>query len=186
MNNFMVFDFFIEVISYLFCEVFSRKASGSNKSILRKIVSAILFLLFVSIFILIVVAIIFVVMYILKFSTNIFVVVSTILLLSAVVVGVSILLLILSEHLLEFESIEDEMTFSKHKVIAVLQETKKDCFVLADFNSYAGIYPSVYKMHGLRYGLLDLYSKSTWYRKIFLESNDIKIQRIKTNQQKHK
>lgn len=115
-----------------------------------------------------------------------------ILVLSLTIIIVNILLLIiLPKYLLEFESFEDEMDFSykngfsRHTVILILQQTKNDCFVLARFCGYLGIRPAVYKKHGKRIGLIDIYKENIYYKTFYLYESDanknysVRVYRIK-------
>jgi len=168
-----IFGLFFKLIENLFCEVLPRKICGKNKTVLSRIMSAIIIFLLTGLSIITVIVAAFALFFILDSPTNIINSI-IILVLSLTIIIVNILLLIiLPKYLLEFESFEDEMDFSykngfsRHTVILILQQTKNDCFVLAYFCGYLGIRPAVYKKHGKRIGLIDIYKENIYY-KIFI------------------
>ena len=65
------------------------------------------------------------------------------------------------------------------------QQTKNDCFVLAYFCGYLGIRPAVYKKHGKRIGLIDIYKENIYYKTFYLYESDanknysVRVYRIK-------
>lgn len=186
-----IFKLFFNLIEEFFCEVLQSRILGKNKTILFRIISALTILLSAGIFIIAVVVAGIALIFVIDFSSNLFQSVITIVLALSTIIGIICLLIVLPKHLLEFESFKDEMDFSNrkgisnHTVLLILQQTKKDCFVLAHFDGYIGIRPAVYKMHGKRIGLLNIYKENIYYKDINLcnfedkESNNIRVCRIK-------
>lgn len=186
-----IFGLFFKLIENLFCEVLPRKICGKNKTVLSRIMSAIIIFLLTGLSIITVIVAAFALFFILDSPTNIINSI-IILVLSLTIIIVNILLLIiLPKYLLEFESFEDEMDFSykngfsRHTVILILQQTKNDCFVLAYFCGYLGIRPAVYKKHGKRIGLIEIYKENIYYKTFYLYESDanknysVRVYRIK-------
>lgn len=191
-----IFFLFFEVIKYFFSELIPRNVAGKNKSLFSRMVSATVILLIGFICIAIITTLCFIILFTYVSSENIKQTVITTILSLVIIISIISLLIVLPKYLIEFDSFEDEINFSKikglskHTVLLILQETKNDCFVLANFDDYIGIRPAVYKKRRKRIGLIDLYQKTTWYKKIFLDksenndNNDIRILRIKNKSSK--
>ncbi len=105
---------------------------------------------------------------------------------------IQFVILLISLYGIRFRSINEEVMYyneknseDKHFVIAILQQTSKDYFVLSYFQKSNEIRPAVFTKRKNKIGLIDLRIETTYYKKIYLdkdvynENKNIRIRRVK-------
>lgn len=190
-----IFLSFFKMIELLYTEILPNKIL-SKKSIFAKIFEILKVLIFSCLAISIILAILIVLIYLIKQIDNFILAVFLIALSVILTVAVVSITLILSIHSAEFLSFQDEIdvsneyNFEKHTIIAVLKKTDKDIFVLADFKSKHELRPAVFTKKNNTISLINLKTKTTYYKKIYLGDYDefeyIRIQRLENKTTKTK
>lgn len=101
------------------------------------------------------------------------------LVLAIVIILISYIILVIKIYGIRFHSIKEEIQYTtdtypsdKHSVLTFLQQTEKDCFVLAYFKKSGEIRPAVYTKYGRKITLLDLRTDTIFYKKICLSVNN--------------
>lgn len=186
-----IFILFFDMLESLFCDVLPRRIISKNNTFLSKVLTVLIVLAEIILSLAIVIMIGIILFFVVKSIDNIFIAIIVIVLSLAALIGIIILLDVMSKRLLIFDSFADEMKFSKekdyekHKVIGILKQTNKDCFVLSYFYYNNEIRPAIYKKHKNSIGLIDLYADVTYYKTIYFdeydlsENKNIRIRRIK-------
>lgn len=192
-----IFFLFFDIIKDFFKELIKNYANRKNTSLLKKIILTAITLLIGLICIATVITIFFITIYIYIRSKNIIQSVIITIVSLIIVISIILFLLIAPKYLMYFDTFENEIKYSKksglskHTVCLILQETNRDCFVLANFDDYIGLRPAVYKKQNQNIGVIDLYQKMIWYKKIILHNyknnnnNEIRILRIKNKSSKN-
>lgn len=187
MEFFTTLEILLDLIQDMYSEVFSIRNTGNKKSCLKRVIflTVVLIILGISAISIIIAG------FALIFAIEFYSIIMLIVVIAIIAVNIFVLL-VLPKHILYFQTIEDEMKYSnknnslRHTVLFTLQQTARDCFVLAGFEGYIGICPAVYNKCLDQFGIINVYRDNTYYKSINLsefetDDNTIRIRRIKNN-----